>query len=68
MEEGTANARRQVSMLIVVNLEQRIPKANPLRQIKQMADTALKESSSFEQMYSRVGRPSVPPEHPVKRE
>jgi transposase len=56
--------RRQLSMLMVVNLEQRIPKEHPLRQIKEIADAALKELSPiFEQMYSRLGRPSVPPEH-----
>ena len=48
--------RRQRSMLIVVNPEQRVPKEHPLRRIKQMADTALKELSPiFEQMYSRLG-------------
>src|ERR1700756_305968 len=59
--------RRQVSMVMVVNLEQRIPKEHPLRQIRQLADAALKElSPRFEQMYSRMGRPSVPPERLLK--
>jgi transposase/IS5 family transposase len=59
--------RRQLSMLVTVNLEQRIPKEHPLRQIKQLADAALKELSPiFEQMYSPLGRPSVPPEHLLK--
>ncbi len=34
--------RRQRSMLLVVNLEERIPKEHPLRRIKQMAELALK--------------------------
>jgi transposase len=59
--------RRQRSMLVVVNLEERIPKEHPLRRIKQMADAALKELSPiFEQMYSPLGRPSIPPERLLK--
>jgi len=59
--------RRQRSMLLVVNLKERIPKEHPLRRIKQMADAALKELSPiFEQMYSPLGRPSIPPERLLK--
>src|SRR6201997_833240 len=59
--------RRQRSMLVVVNLEERIPKEHPLRRIKQMADAGLKEMSPiFEQMYSPLGRPSIPPERLLK--
>src|SRR5215472_7916473 len=59
--------RRQRSMLLVVNLEERIPREHPLRRIKQMADAALKELSPiFEQMYSPLGRPSIPPERLLK--
>ena len=59
--------RRQRSMLIVVNLEERISKEHPLRRIKLMADGALKDLSSiFEQMYSALGRPSIPPERLLK--
>ena len=59
--------RRQRSMLMVVNLEERIPKEHPLRRIKLMADAALKELSPiFEQVYSAWGRPSIPPERLLK--
>ena len=59
--------RRQRSMLVVVNVEERIPKEHPLRRIKQMADAALKELwPSFAQMYSPLGRPSIPPERLLK--
>ncbi len=59
--------RRQRPMLMVVNAEHRIPKEHPLRRIKQMADTVLKELSPvFDQMYSVVGRPSIPPERLLK--
>jgi hypothetical protein len=60
--------RRQRSMLIVVNLEQRIPRDHPLRRIKQLAEAALQElSPTFEQMYSRLGRPSIVPERLMAR-
>ena len=59
--------RRQRSMLLVVNLEERIPKQHPLRRIKQMAELALKElSPMFDASYSVLGRPSLPPERLLK--
>ena len=59
--------RRQRAMLVVFDAEQRVPKEHPLRRIKQLADAALKELSPlFEQMYSAVGRPSIPPERLLK--
>src|SRR5580658_11356585 len=59
--------RRQRSMLLVVNLEERIPKEHPLRRIKQMAELALKELSPiFDEIYSVLGRPSIPPERLLK--
>jgi len=55
--------RRQRPMLMVLNVEQRIAKEHPVRRIKQLADTVLKELSAvFDEMYSAVGRPSIPPE------
>jgi transposase/ribosome-associated translation inhibitor RaiA len=46
-----------------VNLESRVPRDHPLRTIKLLVDKALKElSSRFDEMYSRRGRPSIPPE------
>ena len=44
-----------------------MPKDHPLRPIKKLADDALKRlSRSFDGMYSRQGRPSVPPEQLLK--
>src|SRR5207244_125209 len=55
------------SMLLVVNLEERIPKEHPLTRIKQMADLALRELSPiFDEIYSVLGRPSIPPERLLK--
>jgi transposase len=57
----------QRAMLVVINPEQRIPGGHPLRRIKALADAALKELSPvFNQMYSAVGRPSIPPERLLK--
>jgi transposase len=42
---------------------QRVPKDHPLRTIKTMTDSALRAlSPEFDRLYSRVGRPSIPPE------
>lgn len=59
--------RQQRSMLIVMNVEERVPKEHPLRRIKQLAEAVLQElSPTFDQMYSRTGRPSIPPERLLK--
>lgn len=40
-----------------------VPKDHPLRAIRKMVDEALADlSSDFSNMYSKVGRPSIPPE------
>ena len=37
---------------------------HPIRTIEMLADTELRRLSPvFDQMYSRMGRPSIPPEH-----
>jgi transposase len=57
----------QTTMLTVVNPEQRVPANHPIRLIKELAEVALKElSPRLEQMYSEVGRPSIPPERLLK--
>src|SRR6201995_1518205 len=54
---------RQGSMFSYVSLEQRVPESHPLRPLRAMGDEALAEiSPAFEGLYSRVGRPSIPPE------
>src|SRR5215472_1184832 len=59
--------RRQRTMLMVVNVEEQIAKEHPLRRIKHLADAGLKELSPiFDQMYSALGRPSIPPERLLK--
>jgi transposase len=59
--------RPQSTMLTLVNPEQRVPATHPIRLIKELAEVALKELSPlFEQMYSELGRPSIPPERLLK--
>jgi hypothetical protein len=59
--------RPQATMLTLVNPEQRVPADHPIRLIKPLAEVALEElSPRFEQMYSEVGRPSIPPERLLK--
>ena len=53
----------QGGMFSYVSLEERVPKSHPLRRMREMVDTALAElSADFEALYSKVGRPSIPPE------
>ena len=59
--------RPQTTMLTLVNPAPRVPANHPIRLIKELAEVALKElSPRFEQMYSEVGRPSIPPERLLK--
>jgi transposase len=59
--------RPQATMLTLVSAEKRVPANHPIRRIKPLADAALKELSPLlEQMYSEVGRPSIPPERLLK--
>jgi transposase len=46
-----------------VGPEQRVPAGHPLRPIREMTNHVLRElSPRFEELYSRLGRPSIPPE------
>ena len=57
----------QVTMLSLVTPDQRVPREHPLRKVKALADAALPAlSPTFDAMYSKVGRPSIPPERLLK--
>ena len=59
--------KQQASMFSTISPEQRVPQDHPLRAIRAIADEALKAlSPTFRQMYSKTGRPSVPPERLLK--
>ena len=54
---------QQSSMFSYISAEQRVPKDHPLRAIRVMGDTALKQlGPCFDAIYARSGRPSIAPE------
>ncbi len=54
---------RTEELFSYVSCEARVPSDHPLRPIRAMADEALEVlSPAFEGLYSRIGRPSIPPE------
>ena len=58
---------KQATMFSFVSPEHRVPQDHPLRPIKAMADRILSSLSRvFGRMYSKVGRPSIPPERLLK--
>ena len=55
--------RKQQALFSYVSPEARIPRDHPLRPIRKMVDSALKDLSPLlEEMYSHTGRPSIAPE------
>jgi len=55
--------RNEAGMWSYVSQEQRIPADHPLRAIRKMVDEVLDRlSPRFDKLYSKVGRPSIPPE------
>ncbi len=59
--------KKQATIFSTVSPEQRVPQDHPLRDIQLLADGALKAlSPTFSRMYSKMGRPSIPPERLLK--
>lgn len=57
------DSKESTELFSYVSMEERIPKDHPLRPIRKMVDEALKKlSRRFSRLYSRRGRPSIPPE------
>jgi transposase len=53
----------QEEMFSYGSLSQRVPLDHPLRRVRALADEAMRElGPGLEQLYSKLGRPSVPPE------
>lgn len=51
------------AMFSYITPAQRVPQDHPLRPIRALADKALRAlSPQFDKLYSKVGRPSIPPE------
>ena len=58
---------KQQTIFVAINVETRIPKNHPLRVIKIQCDRILLEMrKDFDLAYSRIGRPSIPPEQLLK--
>src|SRR5688572_3287013 len=56
-----------MAMLTSLSTEDLIPKDQPIRRIRQVVDEVLGElDGEFDAMYSRIGRPSIPPEQLLK--
>lgn len=54
-------------MLALVTLNELVPAKHPVRTVKKLADECLSQlSSTFDEMYSGIGRPSIPPERLLK--
>jgi transposase len=54
---------QQAAMLVALTPEQLVPKGHPIRRVDAMVGEILKElSPTFTEMYSVIGRPSIPPE------
>ena len=61
------NPDPQGAIFYAINLEQLVPASHPLRAIRRVADEELKRlSPKFDAAYSKVGRPSIPPEQLIK--
>jgi len=59
--------RQQQGMFSYLSPEERVPPDHPLRTIRAMVDAVLHElSPTFDALYARVGRPSIPPEQLVR--
>ncbi len=58
---------QQLAMLTSLSTEDLIPADHPIRRIRRIVDEVLADlDGEFEAMYSRIGRPSIPPEQLLK--
>jgi transposase len=58
---------KQAALFSLVSPEERVPKGHPLRAIKALTEKVLSTlSRTFAGMYSKIGRPSIPPERLLK--
>jgi len=55
--------RQQEGMFSYLSPEERVPPEHPLRTIRAMVDAVLHDlSPTFDALYAKIGRPSIPPE------
>jgi transposase len=63
MNRMRGDDRQPDAMFSYVSAEQRVPKDHPLRAIRELVDSVLRDMSrEFDGLYATVGRPSIPPE------
>jgi transposase len=61
------NNEQQAAVMLYITPDQKVPQDHPIRPLKAIVDRALADLSSvFNQMYKKIGRPSIPPEHLLK--
>jgi transposase len=61
------HASQQGPMFLMINVEDKVPQDHPLRAIKRRCDVILADMRrDFQAAYSRMGRPSIPPEQLLK--
>lgn len=57
----------QSELFSYVDLESRIPTSHPIRKVREIVDAGLAEiDATMTEMYSTVGRPSIPPEQLIR--
>ena len=57
----------QLAMLSTTSTDDLVPRDHPIRRIKPVVDAILgRMEATFVEMYSVIGRPSIPPEHLLK--
>jgi transposase len=62
-EDMRGQDEQQLGVFSYISPEQRIPHDHPLRQLRVMADEALRElKPRFNKLYAKTGRPSIAPE------
>src|SRR5665648_8826 len=55
---------QQEAVFVFDSLEDRVPADHPLRRIRRLVDSALRELDPlFKELYAKSGRPSIPPEY-----
>ena len=61
------HASKQGPMFLMINVEDKVPQDHPLRAVKRRCDVILADMRrDFQAAYSRMGRPSIPPEQLLK--
>lgn len=61
------NKEQQALVMVYITPDQKVPRDHPIRALKPIVDRVLAGLSPvFSRMYSKRGRPSIPPEHLLK--